>query len=90
MSDQKQLQTFYFTYGNYEGYPFQGGWTMVIAYDYASAVAVFRAYHPDRSEGAVNCADIYFASVFEASGMGESGNLGKYCREIIGAFGCDD
>ena len=80
------MNKFYFTYGTDEGYPFEGGWTMVIAPDEAAAVQVFRIYHPNR-EGSdfVNCACIY-GETFEQSESYKTGNFGGYCHEIIGPY----
>lgn len=77
-------QKFYFTYGTSERMPFIGGWTVVIAQDYAQAIAIFRAVHPDISEGVINCAFIYSAEEFESSEMFKNNsNLGSGCREIL-------
>lgn len=52
------MAKFYFTYGT-DGQPFFGGWTEVEAPDAHAACAAFRAYHPDKTEGLVNCSSIY-------------------------------
>ena len=55
------MPKFYFTYGT-GGQPFVGGWTEVEALDMPTACAVFRAYHPDKTEGLLNCSGIYRSS----------------------------
>lgn len=77
------MAKFYFTYG-IEGQPFSGGWTEVVAPTARVAAAAFRAYHPDKIEGVLNCADMYTEEQFNSSGMnGESGNRGAFCHEVI-------
>ena len=77
------LKSFYYTYGSYEGYPFQGGWSVVRAEDRAKADALFRKQHPDRTPGTLNCADVYTWEEFMLTGMSMNGNRGVGCREII-------
>lgn len=75
---------FYFTYGLTELQPFQGGWTEVEAPDINAAIKLFRFFHPDRTEGVVNCASIYTEEQFRNSCMaGGKGCFGKFCRERI-------
>lgn len=80
------MKKYYFTYGTSEQYPFRGGWTLVYAPDINAATMVFRAYHPDVTEGILNCADYYPAEHFEKSEAYTNGNLGGGLHEIIGAF----
>lgn len=51
------MPKFYFTYGT-EGQPFVGGWTEVDAPDDHTACDVFRAYHPDKTDGLLNCSGL--------------------------------
>ena len=74
---------FYFTYGS-EGYPFYGGWTEIEAPDERTACAIFRAFHPDRVEGFINCAFVYTEAAFKKTKMaGPAGNFGARCHERI-------
>lgn len=75
------MARFYFTYGS-EGQPFVGGWTEVEAEDRRKACAAFRAYHPDKTEGLLNCSDVYTQEEFMQSGMVKD-NLGACCHEYI-------
>lgn len=77
------MPTFYFTYGTDPAYPFEGGWTTVIAPDRLAATALFRIYHPDRTKGIVNCADIYDEENFKSTDMFVKGNFGSNCHETI-------
>ena len=62
------MAKFYFTYGT-DGQPFFGGWTEVEAPDAHAACAAFRAYHPDKTEGLVNCSSIYDEEKFKLTEM---------------------
>lgn len=53
-----EMPKFYFTYGT-DGQPFVGGWTEVEAPDRRAACAAFRSYHPDKTEGLLNCSSVY-------------------------------
>lgn len=77
------MPKFYFTYGT-EGQPFYGGWTEVEAPDMSTACFVFRAYHPDKTEGLLNCSSIYTEEQFNRTIMsGPDGNFGYRCHERI-------
>ena len=79
-----EFKKFYFTYGS-EGHPYYGGWTEVIAPDYRSACQVFRAVHPDKTPGLLNCCSVYTEEDFDndRGGMFKTGNFGTYCHEVI-------
>lgn len=78
------MPKFYFTYGT-EGHPFFGGWTEVEAPDRHMACTVFRAYHPDKTEGLLNCCSCYTEEEFKRTSMYQrpDGNFGYRCRETI-------
>lgn len=78
------MPKFYFTYGS-EGQPFCGGWTEVEAPDRHAACAAFRAYHPDKTEGLLNCCSCYTEEDFKKTSMYQqpNGNFGYRCHEII-------
>ena len=80
---QTRLQSFYYTYGSWEGYPFQGGWTVVRAQDRKTADRLFRRHHADRTPGVLNCAFVYTWEEFVGTGMAQNGCCGIGCREII-------
>lgn len=73
---------FYFTYGS-DGQPFSCGWTEIEAPDANSACALFRAFHPDKTEGTLNCSSVYNEERFSETGMRKDGNFGACCRERI-------
>lgn len=77
------MAKFYFTYGT-EGQPFVGGWTEVEAPDRRVACDVFRAIHPDKTEGLLNCSSVYSEEQFSKTGMASrKGNFGSFCHEKI-------
>ena len=73
---------FYFTYGT-DGQPFVCGWTEVEAPTARAAAFAFRTFHPDKTEGLLNCSDMYPQAVFERTEMFQEGNFGHRCRETI-------
>lgn len=60
-----------------------GGWTEVEAPDAHAACAAFRAYHPDRTEGLLNCSSVYDEERFKQTEMYRSGNFNRRCHEVI-------
>lgn len=73
---------FYYTYGT-EGHPFYGGWSVVEAPDRDAADAAFRAYHPDKRSGLLNCCNIHTEEYFQKTAMAAEGNFGARCQEVI-------
>lgn len=76
------MTRFYFTYGT-GGQPFVGGWTEVEAPNYSAACAAFRAYHPDKTNGLLNCSSVYDEEYFKRTEMYRDGNFGCRCHEVI-------
>lgn len=76
------MSKFYFTYGT-EGYPFYGGWTEVDAPDIHIACALFRAVHPDTTQGILNCAMVYSEDEIKKTRMFTQGNFGYFAHETI-------
>ena len=76
------MSKYYFTYGT-EGQPFVGGWTEVEAPDEDAACDAFRAYHPDKTDGLLNCSSVYDEAHFKLTEMYRRGNFGHRCREVI-------
>lgn len=52
-------QTFFFTFGTAEHFPYQGGYLIVRARNQTEAIQIFRRSYPDINEDTVNCAFIY-------------------------------
>lgn len=77
------MEKIYFTYG-IDGQPFYGGWTEVVAPDMRTACAVFRAVHPDKTDGLLNCSSVYTEAAFKKTVMaGPDGNFNQFCHERI-------
>ncbi len=76
------MAKFFFTYGT-SGQPFVGGWTEVEAPSARAAAFAFRAFHPDKVDGLLNCSDMYPQAIFERTEMFQHENLGHRCHETI-------
>ena len=76
------MEKFIFTYGT-SGQPFVGGWTGVVAPDMQSACTAFRAVHPDKIAGLLNCCCAYPEEHFLKTDMATEGNFGAFCHETI-------
>ncbi len=76
------MLTYYFTYGTGDQ-PFYGGWTEIEAPSRSAACAIFRAFHPDKTEGCLNCSSVYNAAQFKETTMATEGNFGRRCHERI-------
>ena len=50
------MKNFYFTFGSWEGFPYQHGYLIAKADDLSSAIAKFREKYPDKHKNTVNCA----------------------------------
>lgn len=74
---------FYFTYGT-GAHPYFGGWTEIVADDVQTACRLFRAVHPDKIDGIMNCASVYSEEQFKRTVMaGPEGNFHHFCHEKI-------
>lgn len=80
------MPKFYFTYGSDEKFPFQNGWTEVHAENMGQAESFFRAAHPDKTPGILNCSWVYTQEKFEETDCFKKGNFGAGCHEVIGCF----
>lgn len=76
------MAKYYFTFGT-EGQPFRGGWTEVEADGGYIACMAFRAYHPDKTEGILNCSSVYDEEYFKMTEMYRTDNFGCRCHETI-------
>lgn len=76
------MENFYFTYGT-NGHPFVGGWTKIEAPSREAAIAIFRAIHPDKYEGLLNCCSVYDQKEFCKTSMWREGNFGVHEHEVI-------
>lgn len=79
------LDTFYFTFGSSELYPFQGGWVEITAPNRREALRVFKKHFPNREgSNCYNAADCYDSDTFmNHTDMFETGNLGAFCHARI-------
>lgn len=80
---KRTLRNYYFTYGTDYNYPYQSGWTRILAPTRPCAIALFRAYHPDIFLDTINCAGIYDEEEFKDTSMYKHGNFGAKENEAI-------
>lgn len=77
------MRKFYFTYGSDEQFPFQNGYSIVIADDIHQAIGKFRKYHPNREgSNCINCAFYYTENEWNKTCMANNNNYP--CYEVIG------
>lgn len=57
-------QTFFYTFGTSESFPFQKGWIEVHAMTLEESNGLFRHHFPDKTPGILNCSSIYAKETF--------------------------
>lgn len=76
------MRPFYFTYSKDGSQPFIGGWTLVYATDYKSAVKKFSRVHPNGVRGEPDCAVVYEQPNTQRW-LDKHGNHGAFCHEVL-------
>ena len=84
----KKLETFYFTFGTDQRFPFYMGWVEIQAVDEGSARRIFREYFPGDGPY-LNCAFVYSEPEFKKTVM-YRGDYGDRCHARIGLTEVDD
>lgn len=83
----KKKYVYYFTYGSDKaesGHPYEGGWSVVEAPSMGAAAEIFRAIHPDKHPGRLNCCSVYSSDVWGETIMAQKGSsFGRGCHEKI-------
>jgi hypothetical protein len=77
-----RYRKWFYTYGSSNQFPFQSGWTEVLATDAKRANQTFRGVHPDVTPGYLNCAYMYSQDEFPMS-MASAGNYGSWTQETL-------
>lgn len=79
------MAKFYFTYGDNPAFPYQDGWTEVIAEDRKWAVMAYEKFHHKRPGSTyVNCALVYSEWEWFKTYMAAAGeNFGHGCHDRI-------
>lgn len=80
------MPKFYFTFSDYEPFPYQNGWVEVEAATWSAAIATFNAKYPNpnpHNKHIVNCSCMYDETEFNATNMTKYGNYGAYCHETL-------
>ena len=81
-------ETFYYTFGSDEGFPFQGGWVEVNANNLGEANDMFRSYFADRN-GALNCVFVYDSEEWAQTPMAQSDAPEQICHMKIDQYNAD-
>ena len=64
-SNTNKLQTFYYTFGTAESFPYQRGWVEIQANSQSQVNDLFRQHFPDKTPGVLNCAFVYTEEEFQ-------------------------
>ena len=74
-----------FTFGNDKQFPYQNGYVTVEAKDREQALAYFRSRFPDKTEGVLNCAFVYYEGQDDETiaKVEKDGNFKAGCHEYI-------
>lgn len=82
---KEQLQSFYYTFGTSDSFPYKKGWVEVQAADRKEADSLFRKRFPDVHEGVLNCSSVYTKEQFEATLKQSYAKFPdwKVCHELI-------
>lgn len=81
---KQELQSFFYTFGTSDFFPYQKGWVEVKAPNRQEADTLFRKHYPDHTEGSLNCSDVYDQTSFDA--MRESNIIPSdwdVCHKVI-------
>ena len=78
-------ETFYFSFGTAEFFPFKQGWVEVRADDREEACEMFSSHFP-RRDGLLNCSFVYSESEWKQTEMAQGGP-GQVCHQVISDWG---
>lgn len=73
-----EKDSFYFSFGSAEQFPYHNGYLIVKAADWKDAISKFRSKYPDVHKNCINCAFYYSESEWESLQ-----NSNTICHEII-------
>ena len=85
---EDEKETFYYTFGSDECFPFQSGWVEVNADSLGEANDMFRSYFADRN-GALNCAFVYNSEEWAQTPMAQSDAPEQICHMKIDQCNAD-
>ena len=78
------MNTYYYTYGTTDTFPFTGGWTEIVADSIVVANRVFMRIHPNLTNPQyLNCSAVYLHDEISHTEMFRDGNMGIYAHERI-------
>lgn len=79
-------ETFRFSFGTSEHFPFHGGWVEVLAPNRMEACEMFSSHYPKR-DGLINCAFVYDEREWRQAGMDGETAPGHVCHQVIDSWG---
>ena len=79
-------ETFYFSFGTSDTFPFKLGWVEVRATDRMEACEMYSSHYPKRDGIFINCAFVYDANEWKQAGMDE-GKPDQVCHRVITDWG---
>lgn len=80
-----QRETFYFSFGTADYFPFKRGWVEVRANSREEACKLFSSHYPNRN-GMLNCSFVYNEREWARTEMSQ-GLPGQVCHQVIDAWG---
>lgn len=84
MTHKENNQSFFYTFGTSDSFPYKKGWVEVQAPNRGEADKLFRSRFPDRTAGILNCAFVYDQVSFDAMlACTEMPSEWKTCHEVI-------
>lgn len=78
-------ETFYFSFGTSDSFPYKLGWVEVRAKDRMEACEMYSSHFPKR-DGLINCSFIYSESEWKKTSLDE-GKPGQVCHQVIADWG---
>lgn len=74
----------YFTYGDNDLYPYNGGWTTISSPTVEVAAALHKGLHPPQFVRGMDCANLFMEDTFESTRMYEDqDNHGSACQKYF-------
>ena len=83
---ENQKETFYFSFGTADYFPFKLGWVEVRANSREEACEMFASHYPCRSDSMLNCSFVYNENAWKQTSMSQGGP-GQVCHRVIDDWG---
>ncbi|MGN0047206.1 MAG: hypothetical protein ACI37P_07815 [Eggerthellaceae bacterium] len=83
---EDRKETYYFSFGTADYFPFKLGWVEVRANSREEACEMFASHYPCRSDSMLNCSFVYNESAWKQTSMSQGGP-GQVCHRVIDTWG---